>query len=89
VINPIALPEQFSNGDSFSTQDFRLSRKLNVGDRALTLIAEVYNLFNVANLTGYGNVLNQMNYGRPSARSGQVFGSGGPRAFQFATRFQF
>jgi hypothetical protein len=90
VINPIALPEKFSNGDSFSTQDVRLSRKVDLGEeRALTLIAEVYNLFNVANVTGYGNILNQMNYGQPSARAGQVFGSGGPRAFQFATRFQF
>jgi hypothetical protein len=90
VINPIALPEKFSNGDSFITQDFRLSRKVDFGeDRALTLIAEVFNLFNVANLTGYGNILNQMNYGQPSARAGQVFGSGGPRAFQFAARFQF
>ncbi len=34
-------------------------------------------------------VLNQVNYGQPSARAAQVFGSGGPRAFQFATRVQF
>jgi hypothetical protein len=84
------LPQEFSNGDSFITQDLRLSRKIDLGeDRTLALIAEVFNVFNVANMSGYNNILNQVNYGQPSTRAGQVFGSGGPRAFQFATRFQF
>jgi hypothetical protein len=52
-------------------------------------MGEVFNLFNIANLSGYNNMLNQVNYGTPSTRAGQVFGSGGPRAFQFATRLQF
>ena len=55
----------------------------------LALMGEVFNLFNIANLSGYNNMLNQVNYGTPSTRAGQVFGSGGPRAFQFATRLQF
>ncbi len=54
----------------------------------LSIIGEVFNLFNIANVSGYNNMLNQVNYGQPSARAGQVFGSGGPRAFQFATRLQ-
>ena len=29
IINPITLPQQFSNGDSFITQDVRLTRKVN------------------------------------------------------------
>ena len=56
---------------------------------ALSLIAEVFNLFNVSNLTGYSGVLNQPNYGQPSARVGQVFGTGGPRAGQLAARLTF
>ncbi len=55
----------------------------------MSLIAEVFNVFNIANVTGYSNVLNQVNYGQPSTRAGQVYGSGGPRAFQFATHFEF
>jgi hypothetical protein len=55
----------------------------------LNLIGEVFNIFNVANLTGYGDVLNQPNYGQPSSRVGQVFGTGGPRAFQFGARLLF
>jgi hypothetical protein len=38
---------------------------------------------------GHSNVLNQLNYGQPTARAGQVFGSGGLRAFQFAARSAF
>ena len=90
IINPITLPEQFSNGDSFITQDLRVTRRIGIGEAArLSLIGEVFDLFNVANLTGYNNVLNQVNYGQPSARAGQVFGTGGPRAFQFGARLDF
>jgi carboxypeptidase family protein len=90
VINPIVLPEQFSSGDSFITQDVRLTRTVDLNEiMKLSLVTEVFNVFNVANFSGYSNVLNQLNYGQPAARAGQVFGSGGPRAFQFAARLAF
>jgi hypothetical protein len=90
VINPITLPDKFWNGDSFITQDLRVLRKVAIGETyTLNLMGEVFNLFNIANLSGYNNMLNQVNYGVPSTRAGQVFGSGGPRAFQFATRLVF
>jgi hypothetical protein len=90
VLNPISLPDTFSSGDSFITQDIRLTRNLNLGETVTaSLIAEGFNIFNIANTSGYSNMLNQVNYGQASARAGQVFGSGGPRAFQFAARLQF
>jgi hypothetical protein len=90
VINPIVLPEQFSSGDKFITQDVRLTRTVDLNEiMKLSLIGEVFNVVNIANLSGYSNVLNQLNYGQPTARAGQVFGSGGPRAFQFAARLAF
>jgi hypothetical protein len=52
-------------------------------------MAEAFNALNIANLMGYSNVLNQPNYGQPAARVGQVFGTGGPRAFQLGTRLEF
>ncbi|MGH9847744.1 MAG: hypothetical protein ACREEM_54340 [Blastocatellia bacterium] len=55
----------------------------------MQLIGEAFNLFNIANLGGYSGVLNSSRYGLPSSRRGQVFGSGGPRAFQFAARLAF
>jgi len=90
IISPIVLPGKISSGDSFISQDVRLTRKFYIKEKVtLALIGEVFNLFNVANLTGYSNVLNQPNYGQPSARAGQAFGTGGPRAFQVASRVEF
>lgn len=90
IINPITLPDKFTNGDSLLTQDLRLTRSIKIRERVrLSLIGEVFNLFNIANMTGYSGVLNQPNYGQPSSRVGQVFGTGGSRAFQFAARVEF
>jgi opacity protein-like surface antigen len=90
IINPIVLPAKFWNGDSFFSNDVRLTRRIKITEKTtLSLIGEVFNLFNVANLTGYSSVLNQPNYGQPSARAGQAFGTGGPRAFQIAARVEF
>jgi hypothetical protein len=90
IVNPIVLPEAFSNGDPFITQDVRVTRRTDFGRGVrLYLMAEVFNLFSVENLTGYSGVLTQPGYGQPSARVGQVFGSGGARAVQFAARLQF
>jgi hypothetical protein len=90
IINPITLPDHFSSGDSFISQDLRLSRRIAIGEKTrLFLLGEVFNAFNVANVTGYSNVLNSLSYGQPSVRVGQVFGSGGPRAFQLGARIEF
>ena len=90
IINPITLPAKFTNGDSLLTQDLRLTRSIKIREKVrLALIGEVFNLFNIANMTGYSGVLNQPNYGQPSSRIGQAFGTGGPRAFQFAARIEF
>jgi hypothetical protein len=90
IISPIMLPGKIAPGDSFISQDVRLTKKFNMKEKiAVSLVGEVFNLFNVANLTGYSNVLNQPNYGQPSARAGQAFGTGGPRAFQVASRVEF
>ena len=51
---------------------------------------EVFNVFNVANLGGYSfNLNNTATFGLPTNRASQVFGSGGPRAFQVGGRFTF
>lgn len=65
------------------------SLETNLFDVQLKLFGEVFNLFNVANLTGFADLLNQPNYGQPSSRVGQAFGTGGPRAFQFGARLEF
>ncbi len=99
VIPLIFLPDKIGNGDPFFSQDARLTRRISLGERRqLSLIAEGFNIFNIANLTGYGSGLNavvqpgqvqQATFGQPSNRVNQIFGTGGPRAFQFAARLNF
>jgi hypothetical protein len=86
----IALPSHYEFGDSFLTQDLRLSRDLQVRDGlTVELIGEVFNAFNISNLSGYSNNLIVAGFGQPKSRVTQVFGSGGPRAFQFGARISF
>ncbi len=89
-IPPIVLPSSFEFGDSFLTQDLRLSRQFKLHDRwRMTLIGEVFNVLNIGNLSGRsGDVMNP-GFGRATSRVTQVFGSGGPRAFQIAARLSF
>jgi hypothetical protein len=56
----------------------------------LNLFVEGFNVFNIANLGGISNSLNNpASFGVPTSRASQVFGSGGPRAFQLGGRFSF
>ena len=86
----ITLPATFDNGDTFISQDVRLTRDVKITERLrLQLIGEAFNVFNISNLAGYNGTLTSPNYGVPSTRAGGTFGSGGPRSFQFAARLQF
>jgi hypothetical protein len=91
LIPTLGLPASYAFGDNYISQDLRLSRAFVFRERyRLLLLGEVFNLFNIANLSGYGGDLRQTSsFGQPSSRETQVFGSGGPRAFQFAIRFNF
>ena len=54
------------------------------------VFVEVFNLLNTPNLVGFGMNLRQAgSFGQPTARFSQVFGSGGPRAFQLGARVTF
>jgi len=89
-IPPITLPSKFEFGDSFLTQDLRLSRDFVFHERwRLMLIGEVFNLFNIGNLSGRSGDLAGVGFGQPTSRVTQVFGSGGPRSFQLAARVSF
>jgi hypothetical protein len=83
--------------DSLISQDLRITKTFSFSERfKLDLIGEVFNVFNIANLTtggvqGFtlneeGNTSNPI---APSERTTSVFGTGGPRAFQFAAKFRF
>ncbi len=55
----------------------------------LYMVGEVFNLFNIANLGGFSGDLSSSRFGQPTSRISNVFGSGGPRAFQLALRFSY
>jgi hypothetical protein len=86
--------------DSVISQDIRLTKTFSFSERLkLDLIGEVFNVFNIANLT-YPAAITLAEEGTPpeeirfvnhgaSARTTSVFGTGGPRAFQFAAKFRF
>ncbi len=99
IANRIPLaPSNTRFNDSFSSLDLRLAKTFTFKERfRLEPIIEVFNLFNVTNIlgtsntnySGFGNVLGTAGFGQPITTAGGVFGSGGPRAFQFAARFTF
>jgi hypothetical protein len=90
VIPKITLPTNFAFGDRLWTHDIRLSRTTTLRERwRLTLIGEVFNLFNIANLTGRSGDLLSSSFGQATTRVNQVFGSGGPRALEVAARMSF
>jgi hypothetical protein len=92
AIAAVTLPAEYQLGDSFSSQDLRVTKTFNLGGQQtkLAVFAEVFNVFNVANLGGYSyNLSNTATFGQPTTRASQVFGSGGPRAFQLGGRLTF
>ena len=90
TIPRLTLPDRYSLGDNLHSLDMRLSRTLAFRERwRVSLIGEVFNLYNKANLSGFSGDLTSAAFGQPTSRATQVFGSGGPRAFQLAMRVSF
>ncbi|HTQ52818.1 MAG TPA: TonB-dependent receptor [Bryobacteraceae bacterium] len=93
TIPTIALPSTWSFPRSFNSQDVRVTKTFNLGTERLKLklIGECFNIFNIANLGGYSYNLTSegAGFGVPTSRDSNIFGSGGPRAFQLAGRFEF
>jgi hypothetical protein len=88
----VALPERYSFNDGFFTQDLRLAWTSNPGLRgaSVAVFVEIFNVLNTSNLVGFSANLRSPNtFGQPGSRVSQVFGSGGPRAFQLGARLTF
>lgn len=91
LIPSLTLPASYEFGDWFSSQDVRVTKTFTWKEQyKLAVFAEMFNVFNIANLGGYSfNLANTATFGQPNSRAGQVFGSGGPRALQLGGRFTF
>ena len=73
-------PGEFQLGDVFSSQDTRVQKTITLHERLqLRLIGEVFNVFNVEQLTNFSfNLVTPSTFGLANQRVGQTFGSGGP-----------
>lgn len=92
VFPKITLPANYDFGRNFNSQDLRITKYIPTRTERvkLKIFGEVFNLFNYANLSGYSNNLtNPSGFGQPSERTRQIFGTGGPRAFQLGARLNF
>ncbi len=90
IFPTITLPQNYNFGHDFNSQDIRLTKLFSFRERyELRIIAECFNLFNFANLGGYSNNLLDPSFGTPTTRAGNIFGTGGPRAFQLGARVSF
>jgi Carboxypeptidase regulatory-like domain len=87
----VTLPSAYAFNDNFFTSDVRITHTFRLNERVRLLVfSEVFNLFNTANLVQYsGNLLERSTFGQPAGRFTQIFGSGGPRAFQLGARISF
>jgi hypothetical protein len=99
VIPQLILPSDYQLGDPTISQDFGLQKTFTVKERfKFVVIGQVFNAFNISNLSGYQFTLDTKNanpalqtytFGQPTSRAAQTFGSAGPRAFQVGARFTF
>ena len=78
----------------FSALDFRLTKDIRLGERwRLSLIGDAFNIFISTNVRGSSknsysgrNITIGSDFYNAQSVAGGFFGSGGPRAFQFAAR---
>jgi hypothetical protein len=91
LIPQLTLPANYEFGDSFSSQDLRLGKKFTWKENyTLSIFAEAFNIFNIANLSGYNFTINSGGaFGQATSRPTQVFGTGGARALQLGARLTF
>jgi hypothetical protein len=100
VSSAARFSDSFNSFDFRVSRDFAFGSRVH-----LEALGEAFNIFNITNIlgtsnlnySGFANTLTPDNnnpslsssFGKPVSTAGGVFGSGGPRAFQFAMRLKF
>jgi hypothetical protein len=95
---PLQVNPNIKFGDSFNSIDMRVSRTFHFTEQhTLQFIAEGFNVLNITNIrgttnrnySGRNNTIDSPSFNHALDTAGKFFGSGGPRAFQFALRHSF
>lgn len=90
IFPKLTVPSNYDFGHAFNSQDLRVTKLFRWRERyELQVFVEGFNIFNIANLTGYSSNLLDPNFGVPTSRAANIFGTGGPRAFQVGGRLSF
>jgi hypothetical protein len=67
LIRPLVVGPDFSFGDDFHSHDVRLSKEIRFGERlSVTGLVEVFNIFNISNLTGFSTTLDRGTFAAPT-----------------------
>ncbi len=92
-IPQLGLPADYNFGDSFSSQDIRVTKTFTWRENyKLAVFSEMFNVFNISNQGGHSfnlNINNVANFGQPTSRPSQVYLSGAPRVLQLGARISF
>jgi hypothetical protein len=95
---PLQVNPNIKFGDSFNSIDMRVTRTFHFAEpHTLQFIAEGFNVLNITNIrgttnrnySGRNNTIDSSSFNHALDTAGKFFGSGGPRAFQFALRYSF
>jgi carboxypeptidase family protein len=92
VIPTLSVPTSFTLSRPIFSQDFSVKKQFVYKERyRLQIQYDIFNAFNISNLTGYGLALNEPGFGVATDRLGadSPFGSGGTRAMQVGARLSF
>ncbi|HZM90022.1 MAG TPA: hypothetical protein VFF31_26110, partial [Blastocatellia bacterium] len=77
------IAPDFKFGDAFHSHDLRFSKEVRIKERyAIQGLVEIFNVFNVANLTGYSTTLDVANFTNPTTPGD--LGITLPSTFRFA-----
>jgi hypothetical protein len=67
LIRPLVVAPDFRFGDDFHSHDVRLSKEFRFKERySLQGLVEVFNIFNISNLTGYSASLDRADFNSPT-----------------------
>jgi len=84
LIRPLVVSPDFGFGDNFQSHDLRFSKEIRFHERfAIQGLVEVFNVFNISNLTGYSTTLDVSDFVNPTTPNDLSIKLLAPGGFRF------